>query len=215
MVEAILKGTKTQTRRIKRLETINNNPNWWRFDGYDKDLDVFFFEALSHQLEPLDQYNDVKCPYGKVGDVLWVRETFCLTQPGHPETYHFGYKAYNPLQPYSPDAASEKYDYSTPDVWKPSIHMPKEACRIFLEITDVRVERLNDISEDNAKAEGIEEIHPAPYLIRYKDYMSNELIEYPESSFMSLWESINGKGSWDLNPFVWVVEFKQIDKPNE
>jgi hypothetical protein len=94
--------------------------------------------------------------------------------------------------------------------WKPSIFMPKAACRIFLEITDVKVERLQDISEEDAINEGVELLPNN----RYKYYLS----EYFDCinavhSFQTLWKSINGAESWEANPFVWAIEFKQITKP--
>jgi hypothetical protein len=242
MVEAILNQTKTQTRRVKGLDVINNNPNWWRYDGFDKEINIHFFEALSHQLEPLEQYKEIKCPYGEIGDVLWVKETWKLLGQNHLEEYNVMFKDgtinevdYDDDEPWierleklldvmakkgkvDADEENERYTWHQDDVpWKPSIHMPKDAGRIFLQITDIRIERLQDITEDDAKAEGIEEIHPAPFLIRYKNYFnpSNhhslpETWENPYHSFQSLWESINGSDSWELNPFVWVVEFKQI-----
>ena len=91
--------------------------------------------------------------------------------------------------------AKEKYGYK----WKPSIFMPREACRIFLKVTNVRVERLQDISDHDVIAEGIV-MEKTPFI-------------EPCNAFASLWESINGIGSWALNPWVWVYEFKQIEKP--
>jgi hypothetical protein len=88
--------------------------------------------------------------------------------------------------------------------WKPSIHMPRAASRITLEITGVRVERLQEISHDDAKAEGIAELNAT-----YGD-LRNERLSVPQHIFANLWESINGTGSWDANPWVWVVEFKRI-----
>lgn len=193
MVQAILSGTKTQTRRIVKPQKNENL-------------------VLSRDFQAeYDNGELVKCPYGKPGDVLWVRETWCLTTPYGPEDYYFGYKAGN-YAPYI--KAPEKYDYATPDVWKPSIHMPKAACRIFLRIKHVRVEQLNKVSKNDAIAEGIKWQFSALFKERrYFDYEDKES-EWrdPVSSFHSLWESINGSGSWKDNPWVWVVEFEMIGR---
>jgi hypothetical protein len=138
-----------------------------------------------------------KCPYGKIGDVLWVRETW-FKMDGQ-----FIYKA------------DVKYPKSLK--WKPSIFMPREACRLRIEITDIRVERLHDISQEDAIKEGIECIEKAPVgdgnLYRY--YLGRNIdgvrfgVLNPIESFKSLWQSIND--NWDKNPFVWVIEFKKIN----
>lgn len=93
--------------------------------------------------------------------------------------------------------------------WRPSIHMPRWASRITLDVVDVRVERLQDISEEDAKAEGCEEITPG----FYRNYLSTDGATFYSAamSFQSLWESINGPDSWDANPWVWVVTFKKIN----
>jgi hypothetical protein len=166
----------------------------------------------------------------QVGDILWVRESFCITQPSDPEKYFFGYKTGD----HSKNQASEKYDYAIPNVWKPSIHMPKEACRIFLEITNIRAERLQDISDSDAYAEGIKVIEDYYWDKGALNYMYGEEYSYSreyffldgnygikgmpdhngiKASFFSLWASINKWESVILNPMVWVYEFKQVEKP--
>jgi hypothetical protein len=134
-----------------------------------------------------------KCPYGKIGDVLWVRETW-FKMDGQ-----FIYKA------------DVKYPKSLK--WKPSIFMPREACRLRLEITDIRVERLHDISEEEAIKEGIQYIgnYPEHGVDIYKHYWAHNIVgvQNPIESFKSLWQSIND--NWDKNPFVWVIEFKKIN----
>jgi hypothetical protein len=94
-------------------------------------------------------------------------------------------------------------------LWRPSIHMPRWASRINLEITGVRVERLQYISEADAKAEGIEPTMPNPGHWNWKDYLAEGCQTHAVLSYKTLWESINGPGSWDKNPWVWVVEFKK------
>jgi hypothetical protein len=136
----------------------------------------------------------INCPYGKPGDRLWVRETWAEKHEG------FAYKAS------APEACWENAK------WKPSIHMPRIASRITLEITNIRIERLQDITEEDAIREGVEML-PGYNLKFYKNYNSNSQhwLETAKHSFQSLWQSINGPLSWDKNPFVWVVEFKVLE----
>ncbi|MGV0886007.1 hypothetical protein V6760_03930 [Acinetobacter venetianus] len=178
MVKAILEGRKTQTRRLVNSELIiqqaefecGNRPNVLRS-------------------EPNLQYwIDNQCPYGQVGDQLWVRETWRKTEIsecGCEDNCSCSFGGYDYL------ASSVDTDVK----WKPSIHMPRKASRIQLEITNIRVERLNDISESDCLKEGI----GSPILRDCK-----------KPKFMQLWESINGGGSWSRNPWVWVVEYKII-----
>lgn len=138
------------------------------------------------------------CPYGQVGDVLWVRETVSRFSFGG----CYAYKADN-----DPEDECTK--------WRPSIHMPFEACRLFLEITNIRVERLHDISKDDAVSEGIAKKEHDFLHNGWKDYLDSEYdtpYMNPVYSFRSLWSSINGAESWDANHWVWVLEFKQITK---
>lgn len=215
MVKAILAGRKLMTRRLQGLEKINENPDGYYFQSLVLHASgKFTFGAKNPDGIPINDLI-VECkPRYKSGDILWVRESFCLTQPFDPETYHFGYKC--GVQPYSSKPASEKYDFSTPDKWKPSIHMPREAARIFLKVTNVRVERLQDISEADAIAEGIEcEYHDGKniyYFYPCNDLRDDSYLEYPITSFYSLWNSINGHESWNKNPWVFVYEFEILKK---
>ena len=149
-------------------------------------------------------------PKYQVGEILWVRETTCYVMLDHAhdllegarDKTQFVYKA-NVHSDWI-EYAKEKYGYK----WKPSIFMPKEAARIFLRVTDLRLERLQDISEEDAIAEGI-----MPILLplnQYPDYLVYPEIpfENPINSFASLWESINGEKSWSDNPYVWVISFE-------
>lgn len=230
MVRALLDGSKTQTRRICKSEPY---PNGYKWDGQD-------FLCHNDYLPPsamLMDYNDGKeiyttsnmegwdfcCPYGQPGDRLWVRESFMdLTNTGveHHDSSgkrrRYAYMADSPTGSYG-DEARKGYGLK----WKPSIHMPRAACRIELEIVAVRVERLNDCSQADAIAEGA--VH-----IRSKEwdrenfpvwrYLFDEAVSAgtkppvgPSSkqAYEALWESINGAGSWAANPWVWVVEFKR------
>jgi len=192
MVQAILAGTKTQTRRLLKMppKKLEHNSITNAYIG--------------------ESGREYKCPYGQVGDIIWVRETFQETTFLHvsDENYGYIYKASENGREWEANDESWK--------WKPSLFMPKKAARIFLEITDIRAERLNDISEGDAIAEGIgrwteERMTSKP--IRYQIYQSKKgddslYFSNPINSYESLWESINGKGSWENNPYVWVITFK-------
>lgn len=219
MVRAILEGRKTQTRRLNGLKYINEIPNAWfqvgiretgRFWDSTKEacpnpLSIKYgFSKVARPSNSESVY--INCPYGKPGDFLWVREAWRLTQPYGPEDYHFGYKSGD----FSSWEASEKFDFSTPDIWKPSIHMPFEAARIFLRIKSVRVERLQDITEIDAFAEGIQTLEPNEAYYDYKKQAGSYATA--RGSFTSLWEKINGESSWNANPWVWVIEFERISK---
>ncbi len=177
MVQAILEGRKTQTRRIiKGIEAVNH-----------ADLKELYDQSP-------DYFNET-CPYGKPGDFIWVRETFA-----HCGNNRFLYKA-NGCEPIPPNR------------WKPSIHMPKIACRLYLKIKSVRVEQLKDINTSDARSEGLK-IDPISKT-KYINYVDGSTTYNERTSFYSLWEKINGKESLDSNPWVWVVEFERIEKPDE
>ena len=189
MVQAILDGRKTVTRRMVRFPYSNdalkfdcstNRITWAGFNG-------------NTQITPWQD-----CQYGKPGDVLWVRETFApyvidnYDDKGN-DKYTWLFKADGQESQWILDGMEDA-------TWKPSIHMPKAACRIFLEVVSVKVERLQDITEGDCVREGI------------KKESENG---YPSAlpQFEHLWQLINGSDSWDANPWVWVVEFKRIEKP--
>jgi hypothetical protein len=139
----------------------------------------------------------MKCPYGEPGDRLWVRETFCDISTDH-----------RPVWFYRADG-DEKPDWVKH--WKPSIFMPREASRITLEIVSVRVESLQAISGRDAIAEGIDSVQMPTGAVMYDDYMERgAMVARPVSSYATLWDLINGPGSWATNPFVWVIEFKTL-----
>lgn len=141
------------------------------------------------------------CPYGQPGDVLWVRESYCR---GYFDGGTNGYKA---------DWTRVAAEYVKEPKWTPSIHMPKEAARIWLRIKDVRVERLNAISEADAIAEGVEEVI-SEWCVGYGNYnLKGDDAPYydnPVHSFQSLWQAIYGPESWAVNPWVWVIEFEVL-----
>lgn len=141
----------------------------------------------------------------RIGDILWVRETFvpvlAWSDGKQLEDTLFVYRA-------NTDAKYEEVQFK----WKPGIHMPKTACRLFLKIKSIRIERLNEISHEDCIAEGIEK---GPTNL-YRNYISKQdRFEYnPWLSFMSLWISINGTVSYNSSPYVWVIEFEKCEKPD-
>ena len=196
MVQAIIAGQKTQTRRTRGLEIINQNPDNYLFYVMGGNKKEVCFKIIS-----MEKYTYIKCPFGQVGDLLWVRESF---------THIFDVKTpRNGWVVYKADDSCKKITK-----WKPSIHMPKAAARIWLKIIDIRVERLHNISEEDAINEGVkigESIQKQVNL--YYNYES-ELFNFQQAkaSFKSLWISINGNDSWIKNPWVWVIEFKLSNK---
>lgn len=209
MVRAIIDGRKTQTRRMKGLEFINQNPdeygsiNVGNFNPTVKNRAGMLIEGP----QVFGAYSDssewgVKCPYGRPGDRLYVRETWAVAD------YDFDH---------IPNDYIYRADYIHTDTsswkWKPSIHMPRAASRILLEIISIRVERLQDISEEDAIAEGIEPIIGPDKVTYYGNYGKDDIghLLTPVQSFKSLWQSINGPESWDANPWVWVIEFKKVN----
>lgn len=200
MVQAEQIGRKTQTRRTKGLDAINVAPEMWRFIGFN-DNGQACFES--------DEITGVKiaCPFGKKCDALWVRETFRFYDGEDDSEYTCRSIEYR---------ADIARDYS--DVrWKPSIHMPRSACRTILHIINIRIERLHDISESDAEAEGVYREWDGTHYW-YKNYLTKKLFQgHPTDrasmSFFTLWESITGKSStgWDRNPWVWVIEFKRCE----
>lgn len=184
MIRALLAGTKTQTRRVVKL------PN----GGYI---------PPSERKDPNGWRQLLReCKYGQPGDRLWVREAF--------QIMHRGDDWDIPI--YRADDIAGHINGG----WRPSIHMPRAACRLVLEITDVRVERLQDISEADALAEGVKRsqraVSSSAAVPCFWDYQRNQP-DYRDarSSFSSLWESINGAGNWDANPWCWVIEFKKVE----
>lgn len=210
MVQAILKGTKTQTRRIIKKPIKNLNFLGWNIDNYNS-------VAFGNNDEII---NKIKTPIKK-GDILWVRETSFQILREHAHDLLEGARGGTSLTVYKTDFhddwmayAKEKYGYK----WKPSIFMPKQACRIWLKVTNVRVERLQDISKSDAIAEGIKKtwISDNEEECKFKNYINNGKGSLsPLDSFLSLWESINGKSSLEYNPWVWVYEFERCEMPKD
>lgn len=195
MVRAILEGRKTVTRRaINPQPFIDASGNFcWNGRNYGQTFEGPRSSALASPI-PCSKTKRVACPYGKPGDQLWVRETCFINGPD--KGAEVIYKA-DPL----PNWEGEEADIR----WRPSIHMPRWASRIQLEITAARVERLQDIIEEQAKAEG------ATCELAEIDSVRLGAASTYRAGFQRLWQSINGPESWDANPWVWVVEFHRID----
>jgi hypothetical protein len=202
MVTAILDGRKTQTRRV-----IKHQP-------YDNGL---WPRGTPPGASELD------CPYGKPGDRLWVRETWadmtaCYSDPVEGESpLNVAFKADDSVwNVYGKAVYLEQLGQAGlyVDKWKPSIHMHRQSSRITLEITGVRVERLNDISEGDAIAEGITWLNGATagHLTRAEvQTLEGKFIH--QKGFANIWNFVNGKKHpWSSNPWVWVVEFKRIEE---
>ncbi|HCQ7175800.1 TPA: hypothetical protein OL716_003204 [Enterobacter cloacae] len=191
MVRAILDGKKTQTRRPLKWKQTRFTEIGEREDGskwpWSEDA-----EHVCDFWHP--------CPFGAVGDRIWVRETWAEAGAGAPDLklYLANYPEHVPTHYENVPPADEIR-------WTPSIHMPRAACRILLEITGVRVERLNSISQEDAQAEGMELTGWRP---TYSDPDSGGEVWTPYDNFAQLWESIYGEESWKANPWVWVIEFK-------
>lgn len=186
MVRAILEGRKTVTRRVvkgldpERLGETMTRAQWRQVNReLPESFGITYF-----------------CPYGQPGDRLWVRESWArirvVQAPGDEWTVY--------------RECDNRTDYGGP--WKPSIHMRRRDSRILLEITAVRVERLQDISEEQARSEGVKG-EPCDHA-RQACADIGCWGDTAKGAFGFLWESLNGSGSWAANPWVWVVEFKRV-----
>ncbi len=185
MIRAILEGRKTQTRRVVK-GAWHEDGGYLQSEPEGEDDQTWYFACRGIPASFV-----TRCPYGKVGDRLWVREGF-LVQPSIWARHHDR----QPIHYVADTRREEVEDY----VGKPSIHMPKWASRISLELTGVKVERLHDITDEDALAEGVE---------GDEDEVGDQPL--PSMCFESLWKSINGETSWKQNPWVWVLNFRRVD----
>lgn len=209
MVRAILDGRKTQTRRVMKPQPepcpAPRGGHWWPSN---------VFKTMLHVEEEMQNgkggwgglVGDV-CPFGDVGDRIWVRETWAEAGASAPDLklYRANYPAHVPTH----------YENVPPaeDVrWTPSIHMPRWASRITLEITDVRVERLHSISERDALREGLFQL-PASgrYCLQPGMQYFGMASHSAKEVYSWLWASIYGEESWAANPWVWVIKFKRVE----
>lgn len=226
MVRAILDGRKTQTRREVKLNLdiacLATTYDWAaslaanHYQGLTEEQIQQKAESLRGVIHPVilgnGQMVSIICPHGKPGDRIWVRETFCPVD----DTQYGGEK-------WVDYRATPKFEASHPAgwdcapndaealKWRPSIHMPRWASRILLEITDVRVGQLNAISEEDATAEGVPPAggllpdYPGTFLTPKGDFATAKV------AFQRLWESIYGEESWKANGWVWVISFKRVE----
>ncbi|WP_406851217.1 hypothetical protein ABEB33_10335 [Herbaspirillum huttiense] len=217
MVRATLAGHKTNTRReIIRLGGFGKITQFGRSDtpGYD-----WHFRDSAMRWHDLSHAQLMKaCPYGQVGDRLWVRETWRgVVEISHPDApVKYGVARYMPDQQHwrrVEYAATQAHDG---EPWRPNIHMPRWACRILLEITGVRVERLQDGEGEAAwgsryLAEGIHKIDHGRgdhYFSAFRTEPHSKNWADPFDAWRELWSSTGG--NWDTNPWVWVIEFRRI-----
>ena len=210
MIKAVLDGRKTMTRRV-----IKGNPS-------DRHGRLDFEQGILKQSSQLNGcwhvHKKFKCPYGKIGDVLWVRENTRTICYGRGDEFEYGefcieYLADDLLV----SCPKEHHDWwrhnwhIRPSTTLPSIFMPRWASRITLEITAIRVERVQKITRADAVAEGIiHEVCDHGHL----EVCTAGCWPEPEHKFRDLWDSINKKRGygWDVNPWCWCVEFRRIDK---
>lgn len=237
MVRALLEDSKTQTRRIAKLPNVTAPRGEWMPSTVggsgmtDSRGHVIPEQACIFHSHTGDA---LMCPHGQPWDRLWVRETWGVVShswddngnmmdwtPDRPATaiqeMRFGQGYYSGHVIY---AADGRHEWAGDDdgggeprsAWHPSIHMPRAASRITLEITGVRVERLQDISDKDCKAEGVlcETAEPWFYHVPEPGNVYAHAHDDPKGAYRNLWESINGAGSWAANPWVWVVEFKRV-----
>lgn len=176
MVQANIVDKKSVTRRLnhfKNLNDLNKKGHDFKFNAFDLNRETVNFECLERNRRMIEIN-----PFGNTGDILWVRETFSNGTFENGTHTGFRYKA-----------DDENYNV----VWKPSIFMPKQACRLFLEIQNVSVSKLQTMNEKDAQREGFDSLE----------------------SFIMLWDKINPMYQWNTNPYVWVIEYKKINPSSE
>lgn len=206
MVRAIIEGRKTQTRRIIKPQPYQDAGGWWHFDGFrPKAKRNTGAQAGSH---PPDEWTlfPYSCPYGSIGQRLWVRETWAHEYGGG-----YLYKA--------------THAHMVPGdcKWRPSIHMPRIASRLLLEITDISVQSLQYIGQQDAIDEGVMTLPNRFIFDQLPDYETRYLAwerdgkigrhpigPSPYERFSLLWKSIHGPESWESNPYVWAITFKPV-----
>ena len=226
MVRAILDGRKTQTRRV-----IKSAMDGRKITGLNRHSEPGFRDTFASNKG--DDFWAGCCPYGVPGDTLWVRETFGIVTHAFDENENMidwvpdrpsksvhemklGRGYWNGHVIYMADGAFEWNAGDDPTInictlWNPAIHMPRSACRLLLPVLEVRAERLQDITEEDAIAEGIERVSSVGPMraFGWRDYGGGRGFIHPVESFRSLWDSINAKRGfgWNANPWVWGVTF--------
>jgi hypothetical protein len=198
MVRAILSGKKTQTRRVMKPQP----------DGFNHGVPYVYAGVGEEKV--------IHCPYGNVGDRLWVRETWQEVPIGRHRDWP-GIPDGRPRKPsINNPACAIIYradgEFPGPEIWRPSIFMPRWASRLEVDITNRRAEPLNEISDEDAMAEGITETGETGDQFKFTWYgVEKNFALEPAKAFSVLWDSVREPGSWDLNPFVWVVTFKRLE----
>jgi len=212
MVQAILRGEKNQTRRI-----MNPQPK----EGYTPEIykgNDFKYHIESRKSPIL--LEDDSWHFANKGDIIWVRETFIEGYAMEDGNFMYDENGKEiPRTWYKADGDLGNWYNGTSDFpsenipWKPSIHMPKQACRTWLKVTDVRVERLQDISEEDAIGEGIIPATKDKNTWKYglEGWKWTDFEKTARGAYMKLWEQINGENSWDLNPWVFVYKFDRLE----
>lgn len=224
MITAILNGSKVQTRRIIKPQPIPQSGSPFGFAMASNDFEwpenkSFQCGTVSCKKAGPDGWVKRNSKW-EIGDMLWVRETWVR----HNRSKFMHYLCFQSGQLWYKYRAEgkENYDIGEKIKWKPSIFMPREASRIILKITDIKVERLQDISEEDARKEGV---MPTKYtstvfksFLGYKNYYPQDaedkgVLKTAKESFKTLWHSINGEESWNHNPWVWAISFSPIKTP--
>lgn len=226
MVRAILSGQKTQTRRIMKVQPEHPNLGLRRIiDSKNPADNGKYFWSQSDATGLKARSKPFNCPHGNVGDRIYVRETWQgpLVDFEHSDDLLRNAEKYEKPENcvYEADGVPAPEFYDADDnlrcCWRPSIHMPRWASRILLEITNVRVERLNDISEQDAIAEGIDTDWLAESQDNYDCIADHNMSGRPTAKghFSYLWQSIYGDDKskcWEKNPWIWVIEFKRVQE---
>jgi hypothetical protein len=216
MVLALLAGQKTQTRRLVKPQPPEILPAYapkvyW--PARDRHMTSDPDGAAYLQFERPGDYDGARvmrggfgfrCPYGQPGNRLWVREAWAWRGDG-------AIPAFDRVRKGEVWFRADPERTSPGIRWRPSIHMPRWASRITLEVTGVRVERLQDISEADALAEGVTPKWEPGCSGRLMEALGGFSFRPAASAYAELWEQINGPGSWDANPWVWVVEFRRVE----
>ncbi|WP_312814393.1 hypothetical protein [Brevundimonas sp.] len=206
MIRALLSGQKTQTRRVVKpmLKWAKQFPIC-KPEGMAADHEIWWWDG-EHDRVGVSQ----SCPYGQLGDRLWVKETWRPTPTFEPWDLDVTYRADGHTRTIKDGEFGER-DWTIPKAAATGnvspLFMPRWASRLTLLITDIRVERLQDISEADAIAEGAPQYSSSLKLARDRAFDAS-LKGYYREGFSELWEAINGKGSWDTNPWVWTITFE-------
>jgi len=198
MAFALLNHTKTETRRTRGLGEINANPNDWHGELFTNEKGILVANFVNRAS---GEHKEVKNPFGSKGELLYTKETY---QNLEPIDGGLVYKA----SPNGKDWAEQDEEWK----WEPSLFMPRKYARLWLEIKSISIERLHQITQEEAINEGIHKIE-TDNGYAYKDYLSeHNICFHPVNSFETLWESINGKDSYQQNPWLWVIKFKVVSK---